>query len=317
MRIKQLEYLVKVAESSSITQAASELYISQPSLSHAIKELEEEMNVILLNRSQKGVALTTQGEEFLAYARQILEQINLLNRRFKENQQPQRIFSVAGQHYAFVVDAFVRLLKSFEHLDYQASLKELRTYEVIEDVANLKSEIGVIYRSHYNRQVINAELNKFQLTFTPLIKVKPHVFIFKDHPLATLDKIDLEDLVPYPKLSYEQGKHNSFYFWEEVLSDYASPKTITVSDRATLFNLLIGLNGYTISSGIINADLNGENIIAKPFVSNEAIELGYLTSNLHRLRPVAKEYLQLLKQCLKVAVDEGAENSENFGKIED
>ncbi|MGO4939011.1 LysR family transcriptional regulator [Fundicoccus sp. Sow4_D5] len=304
MRIRQLEYLVKVAESTSITQAASELYISQPSLSHAIKELEEEMNVILLNRSQKGVALTAQGEEFLSYARQILEQINLLNRRFKEDETPQQIFSVAGQHYAFVVDAFVRLLKAFDHQEYQASLKELRTYEVIEDVANLKSEIGIIYRSHYNHQVINAELKKHQLTFTSLIKVKPHVFIYKNHPLATYASIELEDLLPYPKLSYEQGTNNSFYFWEEVLADHASPKTITVSDRATLFNLAIGLNGYTISSGIINADLNGETIIARPLVSSEEIELGFITSNLHRLRPIAEEYLVLLKQCLKVAVND-------------
>ena len=309
MRIKQLEYLVKVAESASITQAANELYISQPSLSHAIKELEEEMNIILLNRSQKGVSLTTAGEEFLSFARQILEQINLLNRRFKEDEMPQQIFSVAGQHYAFVVDAFVRLLKAFEHLDYQASLKELRTYEVIEDVANLKSEIGVIYRSHYNHQVINAELKKHQLTFTSLTKVKPHVFIYKDHPLASYDAIQLDDLLPYPKLSYEQGKNNSFYFWEEVLADYASPKSITVSDRATLFNLAIGLNGYTISSGIINADLNGETIIAKPLVSNEEIELGYITNNLHRLRPIAEEYLVLLQQCLDVAV---ADNHDEF-----
>lgn len=310
MRIKQLEYLVKVAESPSITQAANELYISQPSLSHAIKELEEEMNVVLLNRSQKGVALTVQGEEFLSYARQILEQIDLLNRRFKEDQTPQRIFSVAGQHYAFVVDAFVKLLKDFEQEDYQASLKELRTYEVIEDVANLKSEIGVIYRSHYNHQVINAELKKHQLTFTSLIKVKPHVFIYKDHPLAAKTSIQLEDLLPYPKLSYEQGNHNSFYFWEEVLADYDSPKTITVSDRASLFNLAIGLNGYTISSGIINANLNGETIIARPLVSSEEIELGYLTSNLHRLRPIAEKYLVLLKECLKVAVEDSPLNSQ-------
>lgn len=302
MRIKQLEYLVKIAETQSITKAASELFISQPSLSHSIKELEKEMNITILNRSQKGVKLTTQGEDFLSYARQVLEQVDLLNRRFKEDEAPQQIFSVAGQHYAFVVDAFVRLLKQIDQQDYQASLKELRTFEVIEDVANLKSEIGVIYRSNYNRQVIDTQLRKNQLSFTPLVSVKPHVFIYREHPLATLDTITLSDLEPYPKLSYEQGNHNSFYFWEEVLADYASRKSITVSDRATLFNLAIGLNGYTISSGIINEDLNGENIIARPLVSSEVIEIGYITNNLHTLRPIAKTYLELLKERLKIAV---------------
>lgn len=301
MNFKQLEYLVKVAQTQSITKAAEELYISQPSLSHAIKELEGEMNITIFHRSQKGVILTSQGEEFLTYARQILEQVNLLNRRYKENEAPQQIFSVAGQHYAFVVDAFVRLLKQYDQTDYQASLKEMRTYEVLEDVANLKSEVGVIYRSHYNAQVINAELKNKHLSFNSLIKVKPHVFIYKDHPLASKETISLKDLVPFPKLSYDQGQHNSFYFWEEVLADYASPKTIIVTDRATLFNLAIGLNGYTISSGIINADLNGEEIIARPLESSEEIELGYITNDLHVLRSIAQEFLELLQERLKVA----------------
>ncbi|XJS11642.1 LysR family transcriptional regulator [Aerococcaceae bacterium WGS1372] len=303
MNIKKLEYLVKVAETQSITKAAEELYISQPSLSHSIKELEKEMNITIFHRSQKGVILTTEGEEFLTYARQILEQINLLNRRYKENEAPQQIFSVAGQHYAFVVDAFVRLLKQYEHTDYQASLKEMRTYEVIEDVANLKSEVGVIYRSHYNTQVINAELKNKHLSFQSLIKVKPHIFMYRGHPLAKKDLIQLEDLKAFPKLSYDQGQHNSFYFWEEVLADYASSKAIIVTDRATLFNLAIGLNGYTISSGIINADLNGEDIIARPLDSSEVIELGYITNDTHVLRPIAQDFLNLLQERLKVAVE--------------
>lgn len=303
MNLKQIDYFLKVVETASITKAADELYLSQPSLSHAIKELEKEMNITLFHRSSKGVTLTSEGEEFLLYARQISEQINLMNRRYKDDEAPQQIFSVAGQHYAFVVDAFVRLLKQYEDHDYQATLKELRTYEVIEDVANLKSEIGIIYRSHYNRQVINAELEKKHIRFTPLISVKPHVFIYKDHPLADYEKIALSDLDTYPKLSYDQGHHNSFYFWEEVLADYASRKTITVSDRATLFNLAIGLNGYTISSGIINADLNGSDIIARPLVSSETIEIGYITNNMHTLKPIAHTFLEILRERLEVSVE--------------
>lgn len=304
MKLKQLEYFLKIVETASITQAASELYISQPSLSHAMKELEKEMNITLLHRNSKGVTLTNQGEEFLLYARQINEQINLMNRRYKEDEAPQQIFSVAGQHYAFVVDAFVRLLKQYEQHDYQATLKELRTYEVIEDVANLKSEIGVIYRSNYNRQVINAELDKKQISFTPLVSVRPHVFIYKDHPLANYTKVAISDLDPYPKLSYDQGHHNSFYFWEEVLADYASRKTIIVSDRATLFNLAIGLNGYTISSGIINADLNGSDIISRPLVSSEVIEIGYITNDMHTLKPIAHTFLEILTERLDALVEE-------------
>lgn len=299
MRIKQLEYLIKIAETGSITQAAKELYISQPSLSNAMKELEKEMDISLFQRSSKGVQLTSEGEEFLSYARQINEQIGLMEQRYIHKERPKQIFSIASQHYAFVVDAFVRLLKKLDQNDYQATLKELRTYEVIEDVSTLKSELGVLYLSKYNRQVIQGVLKEQNLSFTSLHVAKPHIFIHKDHPLAQMKTIELEDLNPYPKLSYEQGQHNSFYYWEEVLADHLSPKSIIVSDRATLFNLVIGLNGYTISSGIINSDLNQEEIIARKLNSSEEIEIGYITNNVHELSTIALQYIDLLKTCLR------------------
>lgn len=299
MRIKQLEYLIKIAETGSITQAAKELYISQPSLSNAMKELEKEMGISLFQRSSKGVRLTSEGEEFLSYARQIDEQIGLMEQRYIHKERPKQIFSIASQHYAFVVDAFVRLLKKLDQTDYQATLKELRTYEVIEDVSTLKSELGVIYLSKYNRQVIQGVLKEQNLSFTSLHLAHPHVFIYKEHPLADKHLVELEDLNPYPKLSYEQGQHNSFYYWEEVLADHMSQKSIIVSDRATLFNLVIGLNGYTISSGIINSDLNQEEIIARKLNSNEEIEIGYITNNLHELSPIALQYIDLLTLCLE------------------
>lgn len=303
VRFEQLEYIIKLAEVGSITQAAKELFISQPSLSNALQNLEKEMNITIFNRSQKGVTLTTEGAEFLSYANQVLEQIDLLNRRYKGEGAPRQIFSVAGQHYSFVVDAFVELLKEMNVEEYQASLKEMRTYEVMEDIANLRSEVGVIYRSNYNQRVINSTLDEFQLSFTPLQVAKPHVFVYKNHPLVKYKKIRISDLDPYPKLSYDQGQHNSFYFWEEILADYASPKNITVTDRATLFNLVIGLNGYTISSGIINHDLNGEDIVAVPLDVDEEIEIGYITSNHHKLRPIAQRYIEILEKTTQLGFE--------------
>lgn len=298
LRIKQLEYLIKIAEAGSITQAAKELYISQPSLSNAMKELEKEMNISLFQRSSKGVVLTSEGEEFLSYARLINEQIELMEQRYIHKERPKRIFSIASQHYAFVVDAFVRLLKKLDQSDYQATLKELRTYEVIEDISTLKSELGVIYLSNYNREVIKGVLKEHNLSFTSLHMAEPHIFIHKEHPLAFQEEVHLNQLEPYPKLSYEQGQYNSFYYWEEVLADRLSSKSIIVSDRATLFNLVIGLNGYTISSGIINSDLNQEEIIARKLHSTEQIEIGYITNNVHELSPIALQYIDLLKLCL-------------------
>lgn len=299
MRIEELQYFMKVVEVGNMTQAAKDLFISQPSLSKAIANLEGEMGVKLFQRTAKGAILTNQGDEFLQYARQVLEQVDLLNHRYKEGVQANRIFSVSAQHYAFVVDAFVKLLKEMDADQYEATLKEERTFEVLDDVANLNSEIGVIYRSKYNQKVLEGAFNEKQLTFTPLFKTSPYVFIDKHHPLAQQTSIKLDDLVAYPRLSYEQGMHNSFYYWEEILADIPVPKRIIVSDRATLFNLLIGLNGYTISSGIINDDLNSPDILSIPLESDEVIELGYLTANRHQLSQIAETYIELLEDSIQ------------------
>lgn len=299
MRIEELQYFMKVVEVGNMTQAAKDLFISQPSLSKAIANLEGEIGVKLFQRTAKGAILTNQGDEFLQYARQVLEQVDLLNHRYKEGVQANRIFSVSAQHYAFVVDAFVKLLKEMDADQYEATLKEERTFEVLDDVANLNSEIGVIYRSKYNQKVLEGAFNEKQLTFTPLFKTTPYVFIDKHHPLAKQPSIKLDDLVAYPRLSYEQGMHNSFYYWEEILADIPVPKRIIVSDRATLFNLLIGLNGYTISSGIINDDLNSPDILSIPLESDEVIELGYLTANRHQLSQIAETYIELLEDSIQ------------------
>lgn len=298
MNIRHLQYLVQVVEAGSITQAAKELYISQPSLSNAITNLEKEMNIQILNRSAKGIIMTKDGEEFLAYANQVLEQVELMNRRYKDQELPKRIFSVAAHHYSFVVEAFVKLLKEIDAEHYQANLNEGRTHEIIEEVANLKSEIGVLYRSHYNHRVITTKLDEQHLTFHPLKTAHPHLFVFKKHPLAKRKSVTLADLEPYPKLSFEQGKHNSFYYWEEVLADHPSPKSIIVTDRATLFNLAIGLNGYTISSGNLNKELNGEDIVAVPLETDEEIEIGYITNDFHTLSMTALRYIELLGMSL-------------------
>ena len=299
MRIQQLLYLQKVVALGNMTEAAKELFIAQPTLSSAIKQLEKEMGITILIRGKKGVSLTEDGREFMQYAQQILDQVQLLERRYGDQSSAPKIFSVAAQHYAFAVDAFVQLLKEIGHSDYQASLKEMRTYEVIEDVANLHSEIGIVYLSRYNRQVMENSFQEKELSFTPLFKAHPHVFLYRNHPLAGKKSISLADLLPYPKLSYDQGQHNSFYYWEETLADQHSPKSIIVSDRATLFNLAIGLNGYTISSGIINADLNGDDIIARPLISDEYIEIGYLTNRLHQLSSIGQKYLGYLRESIE------------------
>ncbi len=298
MTLQQLKYVIEVARSRSISKAAQNLFISQPSLSNALKELEKEIGIIIFSRTNKGIVITQEGTEFLGYARQVVEQAELLENRYSNKQSQQQQFSVSAQHYAFAVSAFVRLLKNYHRDEYEFTLRETKTYEIIEDVKNLRSEIGILYKNEFNQKVINKFLREGNLEFHELFEAKPHVFISSRNPLTKQDYVTLEDLLPYPYLSFEQGDYNSFYFSEEILSTLSRPKNIKVSDRATLFNLLIGLNGYTISTGVISKELNSD-IVAIPLKVDERIIVGYITHKHVTNSSLATIYIDYLKETIE------------------
>lgn len=299
MTLQQLKYVIEVARNRSISKAAQRLFISQPSLSNAIKELENELGITIFSRTNKGIVITSEGKKFLGYARQVIEQTDLLENQYSNTAQPpQQHFSVSAQHYAFAVSAFVKLLKGYDRDEYEFTLRETRTYEIIDDVRDLRSEIGILYLNDFNRQVISKFLREGNLTFHQLFEAEPHVFISSRNPLADREYVTLEDLDPFPYLSFEQGDYNSFYFSEEVLSTISRPKNIHVSDRATLFNLLIGLNGYTISTGIISYDINDNDIVALPLKVDERITVGYITRKNVTNSPLAAIYIDYLKESI-------------------
>lgn len=298
MTLQQLKYMIKVTECGSITEAARQLFISQPSLSAAIKEIEAEFGVVIFHRTTKGVSVTAGGSEFLSYARQIVEQTELLEQRYLDAKPSKQLCSVSTQHYAFAVSAFVNLISSLETNEYEFTLRETRTYEIIEDVAFFRSEVGIIYFSSFNEKVLKKLLTENHLSFTPLFDAEPHVFISVSHPLAGKKMILLEELDDFPCLAFEQGTYNSFYFSEEILSTMPHKKAVHVSDRATLFNLLIGLNGYTISSGILNSDLNGDNIISVKLATDERMRIGWIANEKTPLSTMALHYLDELKKLI-------------------
>ncbi len=298
MTIQQLKYIIKIVECGSITEAARQLFIAQPSLSNAVKELETELGIEIFYRTAKGISLSVDGSEFLSYARQVVEQVELMEQRYMGKKPSKQLCSVSTQHYAFAVNAFVNLLLALDVDEYEFTLRETRTYEIIEDVKNLRSEIGIIYFSDFNEKVLNKLLKENHLVFSPLFKADPHVFISSNHPLAGKKAVTLEDLDNYPFLAFEQGEYNSFYFSEEILSTVPHKKTIHVSDRATLFNLLIGLNGYTICTGVLNSDLNGENIVSVPLVTDERMLVGWIASEKSHLSSIALDYISELKRII-------------------
>ena len=295
MTLTQLRYVVAVAEAGSISAAATRLFIAQPSLSKAVSELEAEMGVRIFERSARGVRETEEGTRFLSYARQVVEQADLLESQYLHGTPPRRVFAVSSQHYAFVVNAFVELVHELGREKYEFSLREETTAAIIDDVRTQRSELGVIYRSHFNREVIAGAVSRAELRFEPLFAARPHVFVSRRSPLAGRSSVTLSDLAPFPRLTYDQGTQNSFFFSEEPHPTEPVDKQIVVTDRATLFNLLIGLDGYTISSGILSSDLNGDDIVAVPLESDEEMEVGYLQLAGRPLSTVAKRYVELLR----------------------
>lgn len=295
MTLQQLRYVVMVAETGTITEAAEKLYISQPSLTSAIRELEKEMNVLIFHRSNRGIQITREGEDFLGYARQVLEQAAILEDKYKKQQGGKKHFCVSTQHYSFAVNAFVDLIQKYGQDEYDFSLRETQTYEIIEDVARMKSEIGILFLNEFNEKVLCKLFQKNDLKFQELFVAKPHVFISRTHPLAGRRILTNEELEQYPYLSFEQGEHNSFYFSEEIFSESERKRNIRVRDRATLFNLLIGINGYTVCSGVIDETLNGTDIIAVPLAGEGQMRIGYLTHKKGVISRAAEFYLEQLK----------------------
>ena len=299
MRIQQLEYLEKIVEAGSINEAAKRLFLTQPSLSNAVKELENEMGIQIFQRSSGGISLTAEGREFMTYSKQILDQVNLMNERYKNGQQRKQSFSVSAQHYAFVVHAFVELIKSVNANEYQFTLRETETQNIFNDLAQFKSELGILYTNGFNQKIMQRLFKENNLVLTPLFVAKPHIFVSRYNPLTSKSSVNLSDLEDYPYLSYEQGEVNSFYFSEEILSTLSHKKSIKVSDRATIFNLMVGLNGYTISSGIISSKLNDDKIVAIPLNVDDDITMGWLKHRQVELSPLAERYLTMLKEHIK------------------
>ena len=296
MTLQQLKYVTTIANIGSISEAAKRLFVSQPSLTKAIKELEKEMGITIFDRTNKGITVSKEGERFLGYARQVLEQAALLEEQYKSQSGGKKQFSVSTQHYSFAVNAFVELLKGAEIDQYDVSLRETQTYEIIDDVAHMKSEIGLLYYNDFNRPVLEKLIHTNELTFTELFTAHPHIFIGKTHPLAHKEVVSMDELEEYPYISFEQGDHNSFYFSEEIFSTVVRPKHIRVRDRASLFSLLLGLDGYTVSSGVIDKEVNGENIISVPLAEEGLMHIGYITNNKMQRSRLGQEYIQALEQ---------------------
>jgi DNA-binding transcriptional LysR family regulator len=302
MTLQQLRYVIGIAKVGSFNKAAENLFISQPSLTAAIRDLEEEIGIVIFNRTSRGVSLTPDGEEFVAQANQLYHHYETLRGRYDKAVQQKKKFAVSTQHYSFAVKSFVEMVKKFNIDEYEFALRETKTKDVIDDVAGLKSEIGILYLSNFNRKYINYLFKERDLEFHHLIDCKAYAYMWKNHPLATRKSVNLMDLSQYPCLSFEQGDYNSFYFAEEVHSTYEYRQTVQVNDRASMLNLMVGLNGYTMCSGFICEELNGGDYAAIPLEETEVMTIGYIKRKNVPLSDLATRYLSELMKYQKMVL---------------
>ena len=292
MTLNQLRYVIQIADSSSMNEAAKALFISQPSLSVSVRDLEEEIGIDIFVRSNRGISLTPEGKEFLGYARQVVQQYELIENRYINKGEFKKRFSVSMQHYTFAVNAFIEVVKQFGIDEYDFSVYETRTNDVIQNVKNFKSEVGILYLNDFNRKVLEKIFTENELSFHKLFDCHIYAYISKKHPLAKKKKVTLEELSDYPCLAFDQGENNSFYFAEELYSTFEYKRIIHASDRATLLNLFIGMNGFTLCSGIICEDLNGDDFCAVRLDSNDLMTIGYIKRKGIPLSPIGQLYIQ-------------------------
>lgn len=304
MTLTQLRYAITISEIGSFNKAAQILYVSQPSLSNAIHDLEDEFSITIFHRTGRGVSLTNEGVEFIAYARQVYHQYQSLLEKFGKNGTIKKKFGVSTQHYSFATKSFVEMVKKFNTYEYDFAIRETKTKEVIDDVATLKSEIGILYMSRFNRNIISKLLASADLEFHHIIDCQVYVYLYKQHPLASKEFITFDDLDAYPCLSFEQGDNSSFYLSEEIFSAKEYVRTVKVNDRASMLNLMVGLNGFTLCSGIICEELNGSDYIAVPFIpdakdEDDNMDIGYIVKKNQILSDMGKLYIEEIKNYFK------------------
>lgn len=302
--LQQLHYAITISETGSLNKAAEILYVAQPSLSGAIHDLEDELGISIFHRSGRGVTLTNDGIEFITYARQVYSQYETLLEKFGNPGKRKKKFGVSMQHYSFAVKSFVEMVKEFNTNEYEFAIRETKTIEVIEDVATLRSEIGILYISNFNRSAVMKLLRANSLEFHKLLDCRAYVYLWRGHPLADNASINMEQLSDYPCLSFEQGGSGSFYFAEEILSTNEYPRMIKANDRATMLNLMVGLNGYTLCSGIICEELNGSEYVAVPFdckdnPSEGSMEIGYIIKKNQIQSDMVRVYIRETEKYLK------------------
>lgn len=305
MTLQQILYAITIAKEGSMNKAAARLYISQPTLTNAIRELENEISITIFNRTNKGISVTEEGRDFLAHARQIYVQYEMLEDKYGDKGSHKRKFAVSSQHYSFATKAFVEMVRHYDTLDYEFAIRETKTLDVVNDVANGRSEVGILYLSNFNQKYLQKLLDSNNLEFHYLTSCDAMVYLYRNHPLANKTSIRLSELQDYPCLTFEQGDESLPYLAEEILTENQYARVIHTTDRSTNLNLMRSLNAYTLCSGIISEELNGGDYIAVPYEPdednpNDTMHIGYIIRKNSIVSSIGELYISELRNYLSL-----------------
>lgn len=301
MHINQLKYVLEIAASSSMREASTKLYISQPALSASIRELEEELGILIFERTNKGISLTDEGREFLSYAKKTVAQYEILEERYLHKDSDKERFSVSTQHYNFAIKAFTDVIKEMDPAQFIFSIHETKTKEVLEDVRTMKSEVGIVSFSGSNEALMKKLFRDYQLSFTPLMRRETYVYVWHTHPFAGRSEISIEEMQQYPCISFDQSDDSNFYLTEEAMADYSFRKMIKSDDRATSMEIIASLEGYSIGSGMLSgSDAILQGLVAIKLKEEDPLTIGYITRNGSTLSMYGKAYVEKLLQYQEI-----------------
>lgn len=298
MTIQQCKYVLKIAETGSFNEASKQLFIAQSTLSLSVKSLEKELDIKIFERLRNGVFLTKDGVEFVKYAESIVEQTEFVSKRYKTEKACQTL-DIVTQHYDFIADIFAKMINKINDNEYRFSLREIKTHDVIHEIETGYSDIGIIAIKDNDFETMKRYLSGKDIVFTSVLKALPHVFLRKEHPLANHKKLNVSELKDFPYVAYEQGKHNISFFTEEMDDKPQNKKHIAISDRATLMNVLMITDSYTIGTGIMPSALNKGEILSIPLESEEFYIIGYIQNENKKISVMAQKFIELLIETTK------------------
>ena len=293
MNIQQLRYVVAIANSGTFREAAEKMYVSQPSLSISVRDLEKELGFKIFRRTSSGTFLTRRGMEFYEKAQELVKGFDVFQNQYANPEEEKKEFSISSQHYDFLPPVITQFSVLYpENKNFR--IFESTTVQILDEVAQGHSELGIIYLNKQNTKGIMQRVDKLGLEVVDLIPFQTHIYLRKGHPLAKKEFLVMEDLAHLPTVRFTQEKDEYLYYSENFVDTSSSSQLFNVTDRATLNGILERTDAYATGSGFLDSQsVNGITVI--PLIDDLNNKMVYVKREEVDLSPVAEKFVQVME----------------------